>query len=127
MRTLIAATALAMALSPALAQFDRFIPERSDKIQDRHPAYFRDLVEERRVTTEAIHSFEQRWEPVEQLLFEQRAREQLKRSNAPAAVPVQTATVLPVVKPSIRRPDQATCLRHNLRTVWNGQSWRCRK
>ena len=28
---------------------------------------------------------------------------------------------------SIRKPDQATCLRHNLRTVWSGQSWRCRK
>jgi len=30
-------------------------------------------------------------------------------------------------KPSIRRPDQATCLRHKLRTVWSGASWRCRK
>ena len=28
---------------------------------------------------------------------------------------------------SIRKPDQATCLRHNLRTIWNGQSWRCRR
>jgi hypothetical protein len=28
---------------------------------------------------------------------------------------------------SIRKPDQATCLRHSLRTVWTGQSWRCRR
>ena len=126
MRIILLATLLLT--TPAAAQFDRATPEKSDKIQDRHPAYFRDLIEERRVTTEAIHSFEQRWEPVQELIRQQAARRAMAEPDAPAAslgalVPAPRAKKLA----EDTRPAQALCVRHNLRTVWSGESWRCRK
>ena len=88
-----------------------------EKIQDRHPA----MVEAVPLT------FEQRWEPVRQLLVRQ-ALTPPPEQNAPApsAAPVEPRPVRTVIV-SIRKPDKETCRRHGLRTVYNGESWKCRR
>jgi len=93
-----------------------------EKIQDRHPA----------MTAPVPLTFEQRWEPVRQLLV----RDALV-ALPPAAQPAQnapTGSAAPVeprpvrtVTVTIRKPDRETCKRHGLRTVYNGESWRCRR
>ena len=147
MRTLIAATSLVMALSPALAQKT-----------DRYPDPDRDGPRVVR-TIPIIPSFDQRWfgpreadrwisnQPPPSDRFTPGAIGQpIQAQNAPAVIS-GASTALPeavgiVPGPgnrlrhdpltsqrtvSIRKPDQATCLRHNLKTVWTGQSWRCRR
>ena len=108
------ALALVLAAGPAAAQ--------SGKIQDRHPA----------MTAPVPLTFEQRWEPVRQLLV----RDALTalppaaqpQQNAPpaSAAPVEPRPVRTVVV-TIRKPDRETCLRHGLRTVWRGETWKCAK
>jgi hypothetical protein len=93
-----------------------------EKIQDRHPA----------MTAPVPLTFEQRWEPVRQLLV----RDALT-ALPPAAQPVQnapTGSAAPVeprpvrtVTVTIRKPDRETSKRHGLRTVYNGESWKCRR
>jgi len=96
-----------------------------EKIQDRHPAMIP-------VAQAVPLTFEQRWEPVRQLLV----RDALTalppaaqpQQNAPtgSAVPVEPRPVRTVVV-TIRKPDQETCKRHGRRTVWSGNSWSCRR
>ena len=94
----------------------------AQKIQDRHPA----------MTAPVPLTFEQRWEPVRQLMV----RDALVAlppapqtpQNAPtgSAAPVEPRPVRTVVV-TIRKPDQETCKRHGRRTVWSGNSWSCRR
>ena len=88
-----------------------------EKIQDRHPA----------MTAPVPLTFEQRWEPVRGLMVRQ-ALTPPPEPIAPAAsaAPVEPRPVRTVMV-TIRKPDKETCLRHGRRTVWSGESWRCRK
>jgi len=120
-----------LASTAALAQ-----PETM-KRQDRHPAYADDPPAVRVVPIERIHTFEQRWEPAEQLIREQAARAALTPDNAPV---VTGAPWRPLPPPAEPRPkpepkvakvsDRAVslCERHGLRKVITngGRSWRCR-
>jgi hypothetical protein len=108
-----------LASGAAIAQPD--IPKR----EDRHPAYVGEPPP-RVVPIERIHTFEQRWEPVLQLLHEQRMRQGIEQ-NAPAVTAAHAEAILPRAKPQFRRsPD--LCERHGLRKVNTngGRSWRCR-
>jgi len=93
-----------------------------EKIQDRHPA----MVEAVPLT------FEQRWEPVRQLLVRDAlvalppAPQPVQNAPPASAAPVEPRPVRTVVV-TIRKPDQETCKRHGRRTVWNGNSWSCRR
>jgi hypothetical protein len=116
-----------------------------DKFPDRHPAYANDPVEEpklvRTIRIQPVHTFEQRWEPVRELLGDQQARQALAEQNAPAAgsvapMPVPRAKVPPVrATPAVWRStdkdwhpkEKDTCLKHGLKTIWNGLNWRCRR
>ncbi len=91
-----------------------------EKIQDRHPA----MIPQAQVVP---LTFEQRWEPVRQLLVRQ-ALTPAPEQNAPApsAAPVEPRPVRTVIV-SIRKPDKETCRRHGLRTVYNGESCKCRR
>jgi hypothetical protein len=106
-----------LAAGTATAQPD--IPKR----EDRHPAYAADPPPPRVVPIERIHTFEQRWEPVLQLLHEQRMRQGIGQS-APTGLPVPLPPVRPLTEAAGRVRD--VCERHNLRKVWRGKSWRCR-
>ncbi len=96
-----------------------------EKIQDRHPAM---IPQAQPVPL----TFEQRWAPVRELMV----RDALvalppaprAEQNAPAAsaAPVEPRPVRTVVVSS-RKPDKETCRRHGLRTVYNGEAWRCRR
>jgi hypothetical protein len=100
-------------------------PAAGQKIPDRHPDMVR--AEVRPLT------FEERWEPVRGLLARQAfgvlVSEPPPKQNAPAAPAVDPVPVPRVrtVMVTIRKPDQETCRRHGRRTVWSGQSWRCRR
>jgi hypothetical protein len=100
-------------------------PAAAQKIPDRHPDMVR--AEARPLT------FEERWEPVRGLLARQAfgvlVSEPPPKQNAPAAPAVDPVPVPRVrtVMVTIRKPDQETCRRHGRRTVWNGNSWRCRR
>jgi len=125
MRVLIGLLLLAM---PAAA---------AEKVQDRHPA----MVAQARDTT--VHTFEERWAPVRGLLYRQQLGHEMLAppppppplrappgmAAAPMPVEVTPAVERPVrtVRVTIRKPDRETCLRHGLRTVWSGNSWRCRR
>ncbi len=125
MRVLIGLLLLAM---PAAA---------AEKIQDRHPA----MVAQARDTT--VHTFEERWAPVRGLLYRQQLGHEMFSPPPPPpplrAPPAMAAAPMPVtvepvrersiktVRVTIRKPDRETCLRHGLRTVWSGASWRCRR
>ena len=93
-----------------------------EKIQDRHPA----MVEPVPLT------FEQRWEPERQLLVRDAlvglppAAQTPQNAPAPSAAPAEPRPVRTVIV-TIRKPDQETCKRHGRRTVWNGNSWSCRR
>ena len=108
------ALALVLAAGPAAAQ--------SGKIQDRHPA----------MTALVPLTFEQRWEPVRQLLVRDALvglppAPQTPQNAPPAsAAPVEPRPVRTVIV-SIRKPDKETCRRHGLRTVYSGEAWRCRR
>ena len=109
----------------------------ADKIQDRHPA----MVAQAKDTT--VHTFEERWAPVRGLLYRQQLGHEMLVPPAPPpplrAPPAMAAAPIPVaadpvreqpvktVRVTIRKPDRETCLRHGLRTVWSGASWRCRR
>jgi hypothetical protein len=106
----------------------------ADKIQDRHPA----MVAQAKDTT--VHTFEERWAPVRGLLYRQQlGHEMLAPPPPPPRALVAAPSVQPAVEPvarersvktvrvTIRKPDRETCLRHGLRTVWSGNSWRCRR
>jgi len=116
---------LALANSAAVA---------AEKIQDRHPA----MVAQARDTT--VHTFEERWAPVRGLLYRQQLGHEMLAppppppralvaapSVQPAAEPVARERSVKTVRVTIRKPDRETCLRHGLRTVWSGASWRCRR
>jgi len=125
MRVLIGLLLLAM---PAAA---------AEKVQDRHPA----MVAQARDTT--VHTFEERWAPVRGLLYRQQLGHEMLAPPPPPpplrAPPAMAAAPMPVevtpaverpvrtVRVTIRKPDRETCLRHGLRTVWSGNSWRCRR
>jgi hypothetical protein len=100
-------------------------PAAGQKIPDRHPDMVR--AEVRPLT------FEERWEPVRGLLARQAfgvlVSEPPRPQNAPASPAVDPVPVPRVrtVMVTIRKPDQETCRRHGRRTVWNGNSWRCRR
>jgi len=93
-----------------------------EKIQDRHPA----------MTAPVPLTFEQRWEPVRQLMVRDAltalppAAQPQQNAPAPSAAPVEPRPVRTVIV-SIRKPDKETCRRHGLRTVYNGESWKCRR
>jgi len=93
-----------------------------EKIQDRHPA----------MTAPVPLTFEQRWEPVRQLMVRDAltalppAAQPQQNAPAPSAAPVEPRPVRTVMV-TIRKPDQETCKRHGRRTVWNGNSWSCRR
>ncbi len=93
-----------------------------EKIQDRHPA----------MTAPVPLTFEQRWEPVRQLLVRDAlvglppAPQPVQNAPTGSAAPVEPRPVRTVVV-TIRKPDRETCRRHGLRTVYNGESWRCRR
>ena len=91
-----------------------------EKIQDRHPAMIP-------VAQAVPLTFEQRWEPVRGLMVRQ-ALTPLPEPTLPAAsaAPVEPRPVRTVMV-TIRKPDQETCKRHGRRTVWNGNSWSCRR
>ncbi|HZD61964.1 MAG TPA: hypothetical protein VE200_04130 [Xanthobacteraceae bacterium] len=110
----------------------------AEKIQDRHPA----MVAQARDTT--VHTFEERWAPVRGLLYRQQLGHEmlspppppppLRAPPAMAAAPMPVVEAAPVrersvrtVRVTIRKPDRETCIRHGLRTVWSGNSWRCRR
>ncbi len=123
-----AAVALLLAITPATG---------AEKIQDRHPA----MVAQARDTT--VHTFEERWAPVRGLLYRQQLGHEMLSPPPPppprvappamaAAPPVEVAPVrersVRTVTVMVRKPDQETCRRHGLRTVWSGNgSWRCRR
>ena len=105
------------------------------KIQDRHPA----MIEADRPLT-----FEERWEPVRRMMLEQSFRHaapRLRLGEAPTTaattpLPAPPGSVEPIREKPVRvvrlvqiggGPAQATCLRHNMRTVYRGASWRCRR
>ena len=91
-----------------------------EKIQDRHPAM---IPQAQPVPL----TFEQRWAPVREMMVRQSLippAEQI--APAPAAAPVEPRRVKTVMV-TIRKPDQETCKRHGRRTVWNGNSWSCRR
>jgi len=160
MRTLIAATSLAMALSPALAQ-------KADRYPDP------DLDGPRVVRTiPIVPSFDQRWygprpgdrwisnQPPPSDRFTPRATQQpVEAQNAPAVISGASSAlpeavgITPVPGNRLRhdppqagaqavrqaaipkaktlgeddRPAQVLCIKNNMRTVWHGSSWRCRK
>jgi len=93
-----------------------------EKIQDRHPA----------MTAPVPFTFEQRWEPVREMLVRDAltalppAPQPTQNAPAPSAAPVEPRPVRTVMV-TIRKPDQETCKRHGRRTVWNGNSWSCRR
>ena len=109
----------------------------AEKIQDRHPA----MVAQAKDTT--VHTFEERWAPVRGLLYRQQLGHEMLAPPAPPpplrAPPAMAAAPMPVaaepvreqpvrtVRVTIRKPDRETCIRHGLRTVWSGNSWRCRR
>ena len=100
-------------------------PAGAQKIQDRHPAM---IPQAQPVPL----TFEQRWEPVRQLLVRDALvglppAPQTPQNAPPAsAAPVEPRPVRTVVV-TIRKPDQETCKRHGRRTVWSGNSWSCRR
>jgi len=112
----LAVTALAMALSPALAQKTDRLPE------DGGPRTVRTIP----IYPNEVHSFEERWEPVRELIRQQAARQVLQQQNAPAA----SAAPLPTPRPAAKVADRTKglCERHGLRKVITngGRSWRCR-
>ena len=96
-----------------------------EKIQDRHPAMIPQAVP-------VPLTFEQRWAPVRELMVRD-ALVAMPPAPAPAqiapaasAAPVEPRPVKTVMV-TIRKPDQETCKRHGRRTVWNGNSWSCRR
>ena len=97
-------------------------PAGAQKIQDRHPA----------MTAPVPLTFEQRWEPVRQLLVRDAlvalppAPQPVQNAPTGAAAPVEPRPVRTVIVSS-RKPDKETCRRHGLRTVYNGESWKCRR
>ena len=96
-----------------------------EKIQDRHPAM---IPQAQPVPL----TFEQRWEPVRQLLVRDAltalppAAQPTQNAPPASAAPVEPRPVRTVMV-TIRKPDQETCKRHGRRTVWNGNSWSCRR
>ena len=115
--------ALALTIGTALAQ-----PTKDD---GRHPAYRGDPVPERIVRVEIIHTFEQRWEPVWQLLTPEERLWLHPTTAAPARLPVASAVVLEPTAPAPRAriADRVSnvCTRHGLRKVETGRTWRCRR
>ncbi len=105
-----------------------------EKIQDRHPAMISvaQVVRAPAPREGAPLTFEQRWEPVRQLLVRDAlvglppAAQPTQTAPAPSAAPVEPRPVRTVVV-TIRKPDQETCKRHGRRTVWSGNSWSCRR
>jgi hypothetical protein len=97
------------------------------------------MVAQARDTT--VHTFEERWAPVRGLLYRQQLGHEMLAPPPPprAAPPAMAAAPFPVdvtpvreqavktVRVTIRKPDRETCIRHGLRTVWSGNSWRCRR
>jgi hypothetical protein len=103
------------------------------KRQDRHPAYANEPLPEQRVTTETIHTFEQRWEPVWPLLAQQAHERAVQARREAQNEPAGSVAPLPAPRPEIkaaRVADRAKdlCERHGLRKVITngGRSWRCR-
>ena len=129
MRTLIAATSLAMALTSATAQK-----------ADRYPDPDRDGPRVVR-TIPITPSFDQRWfgpreadrwisnQPPPSDRFTPRATQQpAEVQNAPAVTPAPLASLPRARKLSEdTRPAQVLCIKNDMRTVWHGSSWRCRK
>ena len=156
MRTLIAVTSLAMALTPAMAQ------TKGDKLDADAPRVVR--------TVPITLSFDQRWfgpaqedrwirnQPPPSDRFTPTATQQpAEPENAPAVisgarsalpeavgiVPVpgnrlrhdpppvgahrsQEPVPQPKAKPLVTAAAGDICTRHNLRKVWQGRTWRCR-
>ena len=121
-----AIVALAVGTTAAVAQ----------KRQDRHPAMVVDTFQQRWDALPRPLTFEERWAPVRQLMVRQSFR------TAQAPTPVAEKTSAGSVEPLRERPvrtvrlrelveapavQQATCVRHRMRTVWYGQRWRCRR
>jgi hypothetical protein len=127
-RRCLAALAATLLAGSAAAQPDL-------KIQDRHPAYASDpLPEPKLVRTIPItpgHTFEERWEPVRELLAQQERRRAMAEppaeQNAPAAVPAPLPRQRPAIRPAkLADVGEDICTRHGRRKVWQGRSWRCR-
>jgi len=150
MRTLIAVTSLAMALTPALAQ-------KADKLDADAPRVVR--------TIPITPSFDQRWfgpaqedrwirnqPPPSDRFTPEATKQPAGPENAPAVVsgarsalpeavgivPVpgnrlrhdpirsQEPVPQPKAKPLVTAAAGDVCTRHNLRKVWQGKTWRCR-
>lgn len=106
------------------------------KIQDRHPDMVHEPLPTRSVTTEAIHTFEQRWEPVLELLRRQRAAGLAPPLENVPARPVAPAMDLPArekqLVPKARTADRAkagdVCFRHGMvKMMVDKYRWRCRR
>jgi len=126
--------ALTCALTPAAAQTDF-------KVHDRHPAYAADAFHDRwsatltgRPTDKLVRTIrvDPKDAPTKPIpgsypvlsgdLVRPRAQ------NAPAGSPAPRAALLAPVERAVFKPrEQAVCVRHGLKTVWNNQSWRCRR
>jgi hypothetical protein len=105
-----------------------------EKIQDRHPAMIPQAQPVRAPAPRegAPLTFEQRWAPVRELMVRDAlvamppAPAAVQNAPAASAAPMEPRPVKTVMV-TIRKPDQETCRRHGRRTVWNGNSWSCRR
>jgi len=126
MRTFIAVTSLAMALTPALAQKTDRLPVNDG------PKVVR--------TIPITPSFDQRWfgpaasdrwlsnQPPPSDKFTPWPPNQRVEPQTQPTRPLGAPTAIPKAKKlaADTGSSQAICLKHGLRTVWQGRSWRCR-
>jgi len=144
MRTLIVVTALAMAFSPALAQ-------KADKLDADAPRVVRTIpitpsFEQRWFGPAAADRWISNQPPPSDRFAPWPPNQAPVEQNAPTGLP-EAVGIVPVAGNRLRhdpirsqepvpratrlaadnRPAQATCLRHNMRTVWSGNSWRCKR
>jgi hypothetical protein len=120
-------TTLIVVLTFVMSALTLALAQKGDRLPD-------DPIEPKMVRTITIGAdgqelpFRGRWEPVGALLAVKPSGRPVTTQNVPAAslgahVPIPRARKLA----QDTRPAQVLCTRHGMRTVWQGQSWRCRK
>jgi len=104
------------------------------KFEDRHPAYADEPTPKsvRTIPISPAHTFEERWEPVRELLEQQQRRKAMIEPSPEQVAPA----VAPAPRERPRRateallwPTQEVCRKNGLHTVWadGGKRWRCRR